>query len=1180
MNKGASQKSRIINALKEDFISLDERTLPDLLQYTLDYSEHLNFFDLHNNLYSNWKSFLIKDPVFVTALIAKSDFTDFIIGNNDLLYHPDQTAENEIVKQKISKLLKCVSEWNDLIKESQYTGVLQYEILQLFIVSESVKNAMEINNYDSGFLSEAYNNLFGTLVFIREKALMDFESEIFNRQNHAPHIGLLLSFFKLFQHVQSDTNTLTKKHLDFYYLQLLAQKKRKPEPGSAIIELQLLPGNEEKTINENEIFSFNLEGNQKLNFITDSVTQINKAKITDVFTLFKSVDFPFNSNPDEDNFSLNMFYEEEIIRNGEHLADFESVENSELPAVLGKVHSHLSVTEPTKRLGELGIVIGSPVLFLETGKQSIDLVFKISPTSSEQAISELNGLVKQEIKEETEKTKPGQFIPDEERIRKRVLSDFIKKAFLVFISAEEGWKAIENFTIDFNSDEHTLSFRIEPDPTEQFYAFDNSVHTGGFKSSWPCIKLLLNNSVQYHPYKILKNLVLEYVVIQTHVENAGNLTLSNSIGTLDSSIPFTPFGPVPVTGSYLQIQNPLIFQKNLSQLDLVVNWSGLPAGLNGFRDYYRAYPTPVENNTFKAILTQNKKAQQYDEKQGLNEFALYTDKQNNLKNEIRIPVPLNDFSFKSAIDSERLNSVAANQSVYMVLTNPPMAFGHQLFSGIYAEAALKNSRFRRKKTPLPNQPYTPVMERLSVNYSNTAKEVMQRKQDEKGTDVKIIHLYPFGHVQAFPGPVKSQFHFLPQIENNGHLYIGLIDVKPGNFLNIGFELDPAVFISTVINAPQIEWEYLLNNEWKPFGELFLEDTTHDLIKSGIVKIRIPNTVQFDNTQLSPGKFWIRAVSDGEENLNSRIKRVFTQAVSLVSLPSAGENQIPDRKNPKIEKISFPGMSGIAKISGPFALEINTGDETEALFYTRTSEQLRHKNRSLTNWDVERLILEKFKGIDKVRVYGRNHFTRELIKGSTMQIVVIPKNETGEKNHNRKNMVDFHTLLAVKEYVSERMSPYTTVEVANPVYEHLKVKCLVKFTDYQKRGSLLKKLNTELINFLSPEIEIPEIEKGFDESFSKTEILNFIENRPYVDFVTEFSVLQLVEVQGRYKIIDTALNKNTEELRTISPYAILTSAPEHQIEIIQDTKSLPADQSGFGDLSIEYDFVISNNGDYN
>jgi hypothetical protein len=77
------------------------------------------------------------------------------------------------------------------------------------------------------------------------------------------------------------------------------------------------------------------------------------------------------------------------------------------------------------------------------------------------------------------------------------------------------------------------------------------------------------------------------------------------------------------------------------------------------------------------------------------------------------------------------------------------------------------------------------------------------------------------------------------------------------------------------------------------------------------------------------------------------------------------------------------------------------------------------------------------------------------------------------------------------------------------------------------------------------------------------------------------VLQIVKVGNQYKIIDTAKIEHIEELHTISAYAILTSAPEHQIDIITDEETFDPKASGIGDFYIESDFIISDGeGKYN
>ena len=1180
MNKGTSQKSRKNIALREDYIAIDERSLLDMVQFTLDFSQNVNFYNLQNKVIDNsgWKSFLLNDSAFIIAMIATTTIPQYKINSDVTDYSSDNEAESEKVKLVTGQLLDLIGNWSELLQRSNYNGSLLREINKLlYSVNES--NALGFKS-DVAALKETYDTIYGNIVFIKEKAVKKFEDEVLNESNHHPHVGLLLAFFKLFKNVQQDINSITRKHLDFYFLELLQQERKKLKPSTAIIGLHLQQGTEELIINEGDPCEFIFEGKQRYSFIADSTTQINKAEIAEIRTLYKGDYHPFGTNFEDDGFSINHIFEAFVLENGNFRRNPEVLEYENFPAILGEEQLLDDTSGGIIKQSEVGILISSPALILEKGKQQISLIFKIA--SFDKAKIMFDGLIDQEINQDKERQMErgiewqNLIPPDRKKIENRIVSKFFSNAFLIFYTNKAGWKEVEYSNTKINEIESTLIIDIQlNEQVDKLISFNHKIHEGGFDLEWPCIKLLLNNGTQYHPYKFLRELIIEDISIMASVSDVSNLTLSNSAGNLDHSIPFTPFGPAPFPGSYLRIQNPLILQKHLSELKFKISWIGLPQSENGFTDYYRAYPYAIDNKIFKAQIAQTRNGKQTHGEQNSQIFELFkTDGESLSEEPCEITVDLQNLDFKNQIDPSGSSMDENASPLFIVLTSPDFVFGHHVFANLYAKAALKSSRFKRIPIDLPNPPYTPVIERLELTYSNTTREIMLRKLDNKGTDIKLVHIYPFGHIQVFPGPVKSQSFLLPQITYKGNLFIGLKQVAVNDIVCIGFELIPAVYIHTAINAPKIEWEYLSNNEWHRFEGLLLEDSTNGLIKSGIVKIEIPKSVQFDNSSLPQGKFWIRAVSNGKEDLNSRIKNVFTQAVFVTSDNSAS-NVLPAlNESDKVQKINFFGKNGIGKITGPFAFQLNDSFENEESFYSRISEQMRHKNRVVTNWDVERIILDRFKEIENVRVYGRNSHPRELVKGSNLQIVLIPKNKLNDRVGKQSNMVDFNTLIEIKEYVSRFVSPYVKVEVSNPVYEQLKVKCSVKFKDFQKRGYFKNVLNKELISYLSPDIENSSIEKGFDESNTKTEILNFIESRSYVEFVSQFSVLQLVNVRKEYKIIDTAKDENIKELQTFSAYAILTSAPEHQIEIITDEEPLPPKASGIGDFSIESDFVVS------
>ncbi len=1169
MNKGTSQKSRKNIALNPESISIDERSMLDLVQFTLNFSQNLNFYNFHNKVVDNWKSFLLNDSAFILASIASANTGKFKKDFKELNSPDDDSDEKEKIKNATSQIYSVIANWAEMLKKSNYEGILLNEMEKL-LQSATLKTSIQESSNEIQLLKENYDNIYGNLVFIREKAAKHFEEELF-KSSHHPHVGLLLAFFKLFKNLQLDINTITKKHLDYYYLDILQQKRKKLKSHSAIIALRLQPGLENLEINEGDIFNFSFEEEQQVLFKASSNTQINNAEIAEIKTLFKSDYYPFGNQIDGEGFSIDILYENDILPTQTDSLNSAIQQTNDFPATLGEKKPYHLLSEDSVRLSDFGFLVSSPSLILEKGRQTIHLTLKITPDSYNESKSLFDRLLYQEIEQQNRSSS------DKEKLRNRVVSKFFADSFLIYITEIEGWKQIEHSTSKINSDDHTLRIDIPlNEQNDSLVAFDKEIHEGDYKTNWPCIKLTLNNDAQYHPYKILKNIIIEEINIKATVLDVSNLTLSNSAGNLDTSIPFTPFGPAPVVGSFLCIQNPLILQKNLSSLGIEINWLGLPRERGGFSGYFRSYPKPPQNADYKALVTQNKNSVSSGETQGQQIIELFETSGDYLANEKEILVNLENFKFKKQAHLPASELEENITSLYIVLKSPELAFGHQVFSEIYAKAALKMSRFRKKNIDLPNQPYTPVIERLSVNYTNTSREIMFRKQEDTTSDIKLIHIYPFGHDQVFPGPVRNRSFLLPQINHKGNLCIGLKKIIAGSMVSIGFELVPAVYEHTVINLPKVKWQYLLNNEWESFDGLLLEDGTNGLIRSGVIKIRIPEIVQYNNTRFPKGKFWIRAVYDGKEYLNSRIKNVFTQAVALTSSDEVGESLLTSGNVAKIKKIDFAAKKGILEIAGPLALKLNEPTENENSFYSRISEQLRHKNRVVTNWDVERIILDRFNQIEKVRVYGRNSHPKEVVKGSNLQIVLVPKISVNEEKKLQSTRIDFSTLLEVKEYISHFVSPYLNIEVSNPVYEQIKVKCRVKLKDIHKGGYFKNLLNNELISFLSPGIENEVIDKGFDESISKSEILNFIESRPYVEFVTEFSVLQLVEVQGNYKIIDTAKIQIINELRTISAYAILTSAPEHQIEILENEKSLSPEISGIGDLSIGADFVISDN----
>ena len=79
MNRGTSQGKRNTKALQEDYVLIDNRSILDMMHFTLDFSKHVNFYGLNNEVIDDWQAFFLKDSAFLIAKIAAIDIQSYNI---------------------------------------------------------------------------------------------------------------------------------------------------------------------------------------------------------------------------------------------------------------------------------------------------------------------------------------------------------------------------------------------------------------------------------------------------------------------------------------------------------------------------------------------------------------------------------------------------------------------------------------------------------------------------------------------------------------------------------------------------------------------------------------------------------------------------------------------------------------------------------------------------------------------------------------------------------------------------------------------------------------------------------------------------------------------------------------------------------------------------------------------
>src|SRR4029077_10948625 len=107
-----------------------------------------------------------------------------------------------------------------------------------------------------------------------------------------------------------------------------------------------------------------------------------------------------------------------------------------------------------------------------------------------------------------------------------------------------------------------------------------------------------------------------------------------------------------------------------------------------------------------------------------------------------------------------------------------------------------------------------------------------------------------------------------------------------------------------------------------------------------------------------------------------------------------------------------------------------------------SERLRHKNRAICLWDYERLILEAFPQIYKVKCLNHTCFEpsesgtgiyRELAPGH-VTIVTIPNVRVQNLRDPLKPFTSLGLLDEIKGFLEESTSCFAQLHVKNPQFE--------------------------------------------------------------------------------------------------------------------------------------------------
>ncbi len=1039
--------------------------------------------------------------------------------------------------------------------------------------------------------------------YLKDAALVEGEDwipaeereKILKREPQAdfePHLALFLSFLKLMKFPQEQINVFTKRHLDFYYKKVLQLSQQPAVPDRVHLIFELAKNATEEIVKEDSVLDAGKDGNGKpLRYVTSEEIVVNTAQVA----LLKSIYHKVGS----------------VVRYAEKTNSADGL-GTEFKEDHPKWQAFGDENWPS---AQLGFALASSVLLLKEGTRkitvSLNLNFpdakslpsqtklqsqlKIFLTGEKDWIQATNLQVTAAPDSATGKLEfsvtidaaQKAIVPYNSGIHKERLNTNLPVLRVLINTGESDGYEVYAALVKATLTEATIKVNVTEakdlllendngklDPSKPFFPFGPVPVKGSnffigsseiFQKVWSKITLNIN-------WKEVPDLMNHYKAYGKSFLYKGdsNYDLSSTKSATDPEVTGNDY--FKITAQYIKNNSWYPQPKESTSQNLF----GKPIVINHDSSDSAGVPAPVVSpllmhkgiDVNKAVL-QNYLRPQAVQVQGKfhPEFKTISAKFEVAKFDPGFLLPL--------IQTENFNPATKS---YFLRLNLEKDFLHEHYARLLTLAMITKAK-PTTDVLMPNAPFTPVVASITFDYEASATNTFsfaenatpQTKLDNfTARKVQLFHEQPFGQSEQhvflkeqcdFIDPTsKRNIALVPEYSPEGEFYIGLQNAQPSSIVNLLFQVlegseDPLAPTFSVEN--KMEWFALSNNEWKALNRDFITgDTTNNLLRSGIVKITLPAEANSSNTLLEDGLFWIKAQLPIGLTSTSVCKMTGVHAQAVEAIFSNHDNELSHLETSllagTIKKfIDKPAL--IKGLSQPYASFGGVATENDPSFYLRVSERLRHKQRSVTIWDYERLVLQAFPKVFKVKCLSHTSILDEKKKSDYFEIspgfvslIVIPDIRNKNSFDPLQPRASQNLLSEIEDFLQPLHSLHVKFDADNPDYETVFLDFRVKFYKQYDANAYRKILNEDIVRYLSPWAYGDFSDIHFGGELYKSVIIRFIEERPYVDFISHFKMFQ------RFGIDD----KNTSDRSSIiasSARAILVSAGTHTINLIEKDK---------------------------
>ncbi|HEY0611830.1 MAG TPA: hypothetical protein VGD35_19295, partial [Chitinophaga sp.] len=337
---GISQLERQLESLMPEYVKVDERSTQELLQLLARLSSQFNYYDFQDRIDGTWEEFFHADLLVMLIATGNLDFTryeaDFLrIRNNlhqaenddelfdhtralflllydigivlmDLMYKLQGADRAYQIGQYLLQVMDSLEE--DMTRLHRF----EYQVIRLFprqvalhehrvrplemthtlrrLYRKAFDNPGEGTEIFEGFfsLNALYDSLRSKFYQISSSASYYLRTQLQEVQ-HSPHMGLLIAFIELYKHLQAQINKIPKRHLDFYYRQVLGVQMLPPVPDKVHVFLEPVPHIFSFTVEKGQVLLATVHARKEpLQYILQDAVKVNNIKIMSLHTLFVS----------------------------------------------------------------------------------------------------------------------------------------------------------------------------------------------------------------------------------------------------------------------------------------------------------------------------------------------------------------------------------------------------------------------------------------------------------------------------------------------------------------------------------------------------------------------------------------------------------------------------------------------------------------------------------------------------------------------------------------------------------------------------------------------------------------------------------------------------------------------------------------------------------------------------